>query len=77
MHPSGPDYGSTGGGRPLSMTSSPDSLESLGHTINFICNWLQYFSENYRERTGLYKANMKELFQKTPLSLPKRNPDDY
>ena len=77
MHPSGTDYGSTGGGRPLSMTSSPDSLESLGHTINFIKNWLQCFSDNYELRTFLYNENMKELFRLITLNIPIESSGDY
>ena len=37
-HPSGPDNGGSGGGRPLLSTSSTDALYSIGHTIIFIDN---------------------------------------
>ena len=48
---------------PFPSTLSRDALESLGHTINFIHNWLQCFSDNYELRTFLYNESMKELFR--------------
>ena len=41
MNPLGTENASGGGVRPLTSTSYKDKLESLGHTINFIDNWLQ------------------------------------
>ena len=66
MYPSGIETAISVGDRPLKNTSSTDKLESIGHKINFINNWLQYFSGNVSDKTGLYKQNM----MKTPLSLP-------
>ena len=62
-NPSGPYYASSGDDRPLPYTSCIDSRESLGHTINFIDNWLQCFEDNHWERTGLYKKNVRKLLQ--------------
>ena len=46
-HPSEPENGSSGGGRPFPIESSKELLESLGHIINFINNWVQFFEDNY------------------------------
>ena len=40
-HVSLPDDENSGGGRPIPSTLSKEALFSLGHTINFIDNWLQ------------------------------------
>ena len=45
MHPSSTDDGSSGSVRPFPSTSSIDALVSLGHTIDFIKNWLQFSRE--------------------------------
>ena len=42
MHPSGSYNGSSDGGIPFPNTLSIYALESLGHTINFVDNWLQF-----------------------------------
>ena len=42
-HISIPDDVSSDGGRPMPSKSSKESLLSLGHTMNFIDNWLQFF----------------------------------
>ena len=42
IHPSGPYNVSCDGGIPFPNTLSIDALESLGHTINLIDNWLQF-----------------------------------
>ena len=69
MHPSGSEGARIGCGRPFPSKSSTSSFASLGHTITFINNWPQSFSENYASRTYLYKPKMQELFKKTPLYL--------
>ena len=43
IHSSRPDNIDSVGGIPAPNTSSIDALEPLGHTINFINNWLQCF----------------------------------
>ena len=45
-----PYNGSSGGGIPLTLILSTDSLESIGPTIRFIDNWLQCFENNYGEK---------------------------
>ena len=42
MRTLGPEDSSSGGVIPLPSTLSIDALESLGHTINFVDNWLQF-----------------------------------
>ena len=72
-----PGNGISGGWRPLSISSSKESLKPLGHTINFDDNWLQYFEVNYDNIIESYKQNMRELFKKLPTLLPQINLDDY
>ena len=43
VHLRRPDNRSSGGGRPLSSTSSTYALVSIGYNIIFIDNWLQSF----------------------------------
>ena len=74
---SGPDAVSIVGGRELTSTSSTYSLGSLGRTINFIDNWLQFFENNDGEITGVYKNNIIELFDTITLSITPTNTDDY
>ena len=50
-----PGNGISGGWRPLSISSSKESLKPLGHTINFDDNWLQYFEVNYDDIIESYK----------------------
>ena len=45
-HPSGTDNEISGIVKPLASKLSTDELESLGHTIKSVNNWLQYFIEN-------------------------------
>ena len=51
---------SSGGGRSMPSTSSKKALYSLGHTINFLDNWLQCFGGNYQNRIAIYKNKMRE-----------------
>ena len=62
---------------PFPSKLSIDAHESLGHTINFIKNWLQCFSDNYELRTFLYNENMKELFRLITLNIPIESSGDY
>ena len=41
IHPSVTNNGSSSGGRPLTIISSTDAIESLGQSINFTYNFLQ------------------------------------
>ena len=59
-----PSDASSGGARPMPNTSSKNSLYSLGHTINFLGNWLQCFDNNYQNRIAIYKSKMSKLFEK-------------
>ena len=63
IHPAVTYNESSSNGRPFPITLSIDALESIGRTINFIDNWLQYFSENCEVRTFLYKQKMQDLFK--------------
>ena len=65
-HVSRPDDTISGSGRPKTRTSSKGALLSLGHTINFIENWLQCFEVNYQNIITIYKINMSELFKTIP-----------
>ena len=49
-------YVGSGVGRPISITSSKKELQSLGHTINFLDNWLQLFDINDQNRISIYKV---------------------
>ena len=62
---------------PFPSKLSIDALESLGHTINFIKNWLQCFSDNYELRTFLYNENMIELFRLITLNITIESPCYY
>ena len=66
-----------GGGIPMQSTSSKKVLYSLGHTINFLDNWLQWFDENYQNIIAIYKIKMSEWFETIPESLPQKKGDDY
>ena len=68
---------SSGGGRPMPITSSKESLISIGHKINFIYNWLQLFEDNYDNRIMIHKIKMSELFKTILNSLPPNKIDDY
>ena len=51
MHPSGHVDSGSGVRRPFTIQLSTDALESIGHRINFIGNWIQRFSVNDEFRT--------------------------
>ena len=74
MHPSGHVDSGSGVRRPFTIKLSTDALESLGHRIIFIDNWIQRFSVNDEFRTFLYKDNMLQLFKEINLSLPIKIP---
>ena len=76
-HSSGPGNESSGGDRTLTMEYSKEWLESIGKTINFTDNWIQFFEGNHYKIIILCKQNMINLFNKTPLLIPSRNLDDY
>ena len=64
------DDESSKGGKPMPIMSYEEALFSLGHKINFIDNWIQYFEVNYQKIIMIYKRNTSELFKTTPKSLP-------
>ena len=72
-----PDNGSSGGDRPMTISSYKEAVISLVQTINFIDNFLQYFEEYFDNIIESYKQNMRELFKKLPTLLPQINLDDY
>ena len=53
---------SNGGGCPLPITSTTESLESLGATTDFIGCWIKSLEHNFLERYHLYTHFMEELF---------------
>ena len=61
---------SSKGGIPMPIMSSKKAIYSLGHTINFIDNWIKWFDVNNQNRIAIYKIKMGELFQKIPKLLP-------
>ena len=63
---------SSGGGRPFQISSYKGALISLGQTINFIENMLQWFETNYVNIIESYKKIMSELFKMIPTSLTKK-----
>ena len=63
--------GSSSGGNYLQSNSTTEALVSLGSTINFICFWLQGLEQNSLERSNMFFENMKNMFQKIPVELPK------
>ena len=52
------------GGRPMTSKPSKKALYSLGHTINFIDNWLQCFDDNYHNKSAIYKSTLSDSFKK-------------
>ena len=54
---------SSGGVIPIPSKSSKKALYSLGHKINFLDNWLQWFDGNYQNIIAIYKIKMSELFE--------------
>ena len=77
IHPPSLEYASSVYVIPSPSKLSIDSLESLGHTINFIKNWLQCFSDNYELRTFVYNDNMIDLFRLITLNIPIESSGDY
>ena len=71
-HWSSCDYGSSGGVFPLPSNSTAEALYLLGTTIYFIGCWLKALEHNFIERCHMYLFNMKKLFQKNPVELPKQ-----
>ena len=65
-----PSDASSKGGIPMPIMSSKKAIYSLGHTINFIDNWIKWFDVNNQNRIAIYKIKMGELFQKIPKLLP-------
>ena len=63
--------------RTIPSMLSKISLYSIGNTINFLDNWLQWLDENYQNIIDIYKSKMSELFKKTPKSIPQKKGDDY
>ena len=69
--PTEPDYSISGCGRPLPSTSSTQALTSLGNTLHFIYQCLQWFGSNYSTITLLYRKKMWD-----PINLPVKNIDE-
>ena len=57
------DDGSSGGSCQLKITSTTESLESLGTTIDFIGCWPKASKHNFLELFRLYTHFMEELFK--------------
>ena len=71
-HQSSCDDGIIGGGCPLPSNSTTEALYLLGATIYFIGCWLKALEHNFIERYNMYVFNMKKMFHKTPVELPKQ-----
>ena len=54
-----------GGVTPITSNPNKEALISLGKTINFIYNWLQYFEVNYENKINIHQIKMSELLKKT------------
>ena len=65
------DYGSSSAGYLIPLNSKTEAFVSLSANINFIGCWLQAFEHNFLERCNMYFFNMKNMFQKIPVELPK------
>ena len=76
-HVSMPDDKSSGGVIPIHITSYKEELFSLGHTINFLGNWIQFFEVNYENIITFYKINISELSKKIPKLLHLFKNDGY
>ena len=63
-----PHDASNGGRIPMLSTSSKELLYSIGHTTDFIDNWLQCFEVNYESRIMIHKRNMSELFKNSKIT---------
>ena len=63
---------SSGGGSPLPTNLTTEAFVSLGATIDLIGCWLKALEHNVLERCNMYVFNMKKLFQKIPVELPKQ-----
>ena len=70
-NPSTFDDGRNGGGYALPKNSTIELLVSLSETINFIDFCLKGLEHNLLERSNIYFETMINMFQKTPVELPK------
>ena len=68
-----PDYTSSGNVITMPINPFKGEIISLGQTINFIDNWLQWFEDNYDNRILIYKESTSKSFKKIPISLPPKN----
>ena len=48
------NYGSSGGGYPITLNSTTEALVSLNETINLIGCWLQALEHNFLELCSIY-----------------------
>ena len=63
--------GSSGGGCTLTSNWTTEALYFHGATIDFIDFWLKYLEHNFIESCNMYYFNMKKLFQKIPVEIPR------
>ena len=62
----------SGGGCTLPSNSTTEVLVLLGATIYFISCWLKALEQYFIELCHMYIFNMKKLFQKIPVEIPKQ-----
>ena len=70
-HQSSCDDVSNGGGCPIPSNSTKEALDLLGATINFIDCGIKVLEHNVLEYCNMYVFNMRKLFQKVPVEIPK------
>ena len=59
------------GDRLIPKNATPELLEELGATFNFIDIWLKLFEEKYDTRCVAYSTSMKENVKKITLTMIK------
>ena len=71
QQPSSFDDGNGSGGNTLPSSSRTEALVSISAIIDLIYCWMQGLEYNLLERSNMYFENMKNIFQKIPVKLPK------
>ena len=60
-----------GVGTEIPLDSKTWALSWLGETFDLNDSWLKGFDQNYQDRPNMYIEDMKDLFNKIPVQLPK------
>ena len=69
LHPTCDEFVTGGGEIILSYGSKIDALGLIGHTLNFIENWLKTFEQIYDSKKTMYRDKMSGLFKKIPVTI--------